>query len=216
MRRLAFSLLSATVLAAGAPLLLAQNDTPVKTQSQAANAAAYAFPALGTAPNIDQPGIEKMLREHGSDLLVVNFWATWCGPCVEELPYFIKVSGEHPPERVRFVGLSGDVEAQRETKLIPFLKEKGVPYPNYLLDVDADALITSLSKEWSGAFPATFLVAKDGTIVREILTEVNEAELREAISAELKKIDEKKKSATKENPENANPENSKESITRGS
>lgn len=153
-----------------------------------ADAKAFEFPALATIPKLNDAGYKAMTTTHGSDVLVVNFWATWCGPCVEELPHFIEVSKQNPPERVRFVGLSLDMDNQVDTKVIPFLKEKAIPYPNFLLDPeDADTFITSVSEEWSGAIPATMFYDRAGRKIGQLLEPVTQAELEEALKAALAK-----------------------------
>jgi len=57
---------------------------------------------------IKVPDLEKILNNKENKLLVVNFWATWCAPCVKELPAFEKVAGEYNESKVRFIMLSLD------------------------------------------------------------------------------------------------------------
>ena len=119
---------------------------------------------------------------------VIEFWATWCGPCVEELPHFIEVSKQNTAERVRFVGLSLDMDNQVDSKVIPFLKEKAIPYPNFLLDPeDADSFITSVSEEWSGAIPATMFYDRTGRKIGQLLEPVTKEELEAALKAAMAK-----------------------------
>ena len=135
----------------------------------------------------EQAFIEKMTREHGADLLVVNFWATNCAPCVAEMPYFARVSSEYPSSRVRVVGLSADLKRDHEKAVLPFLKDRKIPYANYHLFLDQEALITWFSESWSGELPATFFYDKSGKKLGEIAREVSYEELKKTIETLLPK-----------------------------
>ncbi len=180
----------AALALASAAIASAGDDPPAARDAGSAQAPSvgFAFPPLATLPKLNDAAYAEMIKGHGSDLLVVNFWATWCGPCVEELPHFAAVSRMNPPERVRFVGLSLDMDNQVESKVIPFLKEKAIPYPNFLLDPeDADKFISSVSEEWSGAIPATMFYDRQGRKVGELLEPVTQQELEAALGKALAK-----------------------------
>ncbi len=68
------------------------------------------------------PALEKTVLSDSDAVYVVNFWATWCGPCVKELPYFEQLNSENINVKVVLVSL--DFKNQFESKLIPFLKKK--------------------------------------------------------------------------------------------
>jgi len=162
---------------------------PAKADAPAERPAAYAFPAKGTVPKLDEKGYNAMTSTHGSDLLVVNFWATWCGPCVAELPHFVAVSKENPESRVRFVGMSLDMANQVDSVVVPFLEKKEIPYANFLLDADdADSFIGAVSNDWSGAIPATFIYDRSGNKIFERLTEMSEEELHAAVETAKAKV----------------------------
>jgi thiol-disulfide isomerase/thioredoxin len=116
----------------------------------------------GEARVIQEKELDRLLDGHGHRLLVVNFWATWCAPCVAEIPHFIEVSSEYREKGVLFVGLSADFLEGWQEKVPPFLKEKKVPYPNFVLDVDPNALIPKFAEAWTGSLPATFYYDRDG------------------------------------------------------
>ncbi len=141
----------------------------------------FEFPRAGTARLIDEKEIEKMLKTHGSDMLVVNFWATWCGPCVEELPYFVALSKELETEKVRIAGVSVDFDNQVEDVVIPFLQRREIPYSNVVYFGDPEAVMEIFSEEWTGAIPATFFFDREGNHLGEVLEAVTEEELRELV-----------------------------------
>lgn len=90
---------------------------------------------------------------------VVNFWATWCKPCVAELPAFQQLIEETADEPVRVLLVSLDFENQLEKRLLPFVEDRGLQNDViYLGDTKTNAWIDRVSPEWSGAIPATILL----------------------------------------------------------
>jgi len=79
---------------------------------------------------IGVPGLEKILSSSEDVLHVVNFWATWCPPCVTELPYFEKLSRELQGKEVKFILISLDFPSQVESSLIPFLRKNNITTEN--------------------------------------------------------------------------------------
>lgn len=141
------------------------------------------WPAAGKATKLAASDYASVVSGHPSDILVVNFWATWCAPCVEELPHFVKLAKELDPDKIAFVGMSLDFPKDLEAKVNPFLVEKGIPYPNFLLEVDdPDPFIEAISKNWNGNIPATFVYDPSGKVVAEVLQQVEEEELREFVT----------------------------------
>jgi thiol-disulfide isomerase/thioredoxin len=93
---------------------------------------------------------------------VINFWATWCKPCVAELPYFEQLYSAHQNEPVKVLLVSLDFAKQIKTKLIPFLQERNLQTPvAALLDGDYNAWIDKVSPQWDGAIPFTLIYKKD-------------------------------------------------------
>lgn len=87
---------------------------------------------------------------------VINFWATWCKPCVEELPYFEALTAAHKSDKVQIILISLDFPKQLESKLVPFVQEKQLQSKVVtLLDGKYNDWIDKVSTEWSGAIPAT-------------------------------------------------------------
>ncbi len=91
---------------------------------------------------------------------VVNFWATWCAPCVKELPYFQELHDTNKEVEVILVSL--DFPEKLETQLIPFIKKKNLtPQVILLDDPNENKWIPAVDSTWSGALPATLIFKKD-------------------------------------------------------
>lgn len=87
---------------------------------------------------------------------VVNFWATWCKPCVAELPTFKSLAQELESKPYKFIFVSLDFANQLEKRLVPFVKANfNKEEVAILTDTDVNAWINQVSKDWSGAVPAT-------------------------------------------------------------
>lgn len=111
-----------------------------------------------TFTEIDYNGLEKVLNKQDNKTYVVNFWATWCAPCVKELPYFEKINKQYKDKNVEVVLVSLDFPKHFDTKLKNFINEKQLQSELYALnDMDSNYWIPKVNKDWSGAIPATLI-----------------------------------------------------------
>lgn len=110
----------------------------------------------------DFDGLQNQLEKRDNKIHVVNFWATWCGPCVKELPHFEKILENYKRQNVDVLLVSLDFPNQYNAKLKPFLKEHKIKSKVVALDdVAMDTWIPKVDSDWSGALPAT-LIYKNG------------------------------------------------------
>ncbi|MGB1206477.1 MAG: TlpA disulfide reductase family protein [Chitinophagales bacterium] len=111
--------------------------------------------------------LEQMLarlEQKNDTVYVYNFWATWCKPCVEELPYFEQLQANYKDKKLKVVLVSLDFAEDVNKKVIPFMKKKQLKSEVLLLDAgNPNDWIDKISTEWSGVIPATLIVAKNGT-----------------------------------------------------
>ncbi|MEC3907157.1 redoxin domain-containing protein [Tamlana sp. 2201CG12-4] len=104
----------------------------------------------------DYAGFEKFLNLQDDKVHVVNFWATWCAPCVKELPYFEKLNAEYKNVEVLLVSL--DFPHLYDKKLKPFIKDKNLQSKVIALDdVDMNSWIPKVDENWSGSIPASII-----------------------------------------------------------
>lgn len=166
--------------AACSPAVEQQAPAPAREDAPTtATAGTYEFPAPPKVPLADQPEVERMLRTHGADLLVVNFWSTTCGPCLKEMPDFEALHRKYRDRGVRFVGLSTDADIfdDWEQRVSRKLQDLDVTYANMCLDVDPMEFIPFFSKDWGGAQPATFYYDGEGRKLGERLGALTREEL---------------------------------------
>ena len=110
----------------------------------------------------DYKGFEKFLNKKDDKIHVINFWATWCAPCVKELPYFEKLNSTYNNQNVEVLLVSLDFPHLYDKKLKPFIKEKKLTSKVIALDdVDMNTWIPKISKDWSGSIPATIIYKND-------------------------------------------------------
>ncbi|KGO86532.1 hypothetical protein Q765_09890 [Flavobacterium rivuli WB 3.3-2 = DSM 21788] len=110
----------------------------------------------------DYAGLEYFLKQKNDTTYVVNFWATWCVPCVAELPNFEKINANYKKNKVKVILVSLDMAKMIDTRLLPFIKEKQIKSEVLLLrDPDADSWISKVDSTWSGAIPATLIYNAD-------------------------------------------------------
>jgi thiol-disulfide isomerase/thioredoxin len=131
--------------------------------------------------------LSKLKEDAKGKVLVVNFWATWCGPCVAEFPEFVALDEKYRASGVNIVGISADDVADLQSKVVPFVKSAKARFPVYVQDVDdPQEMIDRVAKEWSGALPATFVFDKQGTLVYKRLGIIDRNELVGEIQKALK------------------------------
>jgi thiol-disulfide isomerase/thioredoxin len=95
------------------------------------------------------------------DFCVYNFWATWCAPCIRELPEFDKLSSENKNVKVRLISLDAVEELNGSVKL--FIQKREISSKVMLLDeTDFNEIIPGIDDKWSGAIPATLIVDRQG------------------------------------------------------
>ena len=101
---------------------------------------------------------KPILHFDNDTVYVINFWATWCRPCVEELPYFEQLNEEYSSEKVKVILVSLDFADELKTRVMPFLERREIKSKVVLLDEsDPNEFIDKVNTQWSGAIPATLV-----------------------------------------------------------
>lgn len=106
--------------------------------------------------------LEKRLSTNSDSVMVVNFWATWCKPCVEELPAFFKLENELKNEKFKLLLISLDFASHLEQRVKPFIKKHNITTEVILLhDPDANTWINKVNPDWDGSIPITLIFNKN-------------------------------------------------------
>jgi thiol-disulfide isomerase/thioredoxin len=121
-----------------------------------------------------KPAVLDGLR---GQVLIVNFWATWCEPCREEIPLFIRLRREYAGKRVEFVGISID----QAVKVIEFAKDFQIDYPLVLAGMEAVELSRRAGNK-AGVLPFTVILDRNGRLAGQLLGKVTEDALRQSIN----------------------------------
>ena len=143
------------------------------TQNDAETNAADNAPAATTEEAMASPAIKAVkldyisakMQDPSDTLHVLNFWATWCKPCIKELPYFEQVRENTEGKAIKFSYVNLDFADEIESKVRPFVEKKQLGGEVVLLDEpDQNYFINAIDSAWSGAIPATLFVAKGGAV----------------------------------------------------
>ena len=132
------------------------------------------------------PELEKILNNNDNKLYVINFWATWCAPCVKELPAFEKTSRDYDKAKVRFIFISLDFPSQIENQLIPFLKKNKIDAEvAVMMETDANLWIDKVDPSWQGNIPSTLILNNPKKIRYFHPEAIDEQGLRKLINSYL-------------------------------
>jgi thiol-disulfide isomerase/thioredoxin len=140
--------------------------------SEPAAPAASASGELWSQALRDVDGAPQTLAQWRGKVLVVNFWATWCAPCREEIPLFVKLQRQYGDRGLQFVGIAIDEPA----KVGPFAREFAINYPLLIGGIEAAEWSRQLGNR-AGALPFTLIVGRDGVVRMTHLGAIKEAAL---------------------------------------
>ncbi len=119
-----------------------------------------------TVEPITASEFEQVLEHHRGKVVLVNLWATWCIPCVQELPDLNLLQERYREKGLKVLAISFDDPETLEAKVQPFFDKRAPELVSYLsLEDDQYTLVEVLSDEWLGALPTTFILDQSGEIV---------------------------------------------------
>ncbi|MDX2034699.1 MAG: redoxin domain-containing protein [Blastocatellia bacterium] len=161
---------------------------PQTRKAPAKRPVAKAAPAGAPRVALLKPAdFEKLKNEAKGKVLVINFWATWCSPCVAEFPEFIAIDEKYRARGVEMVGISADDSTELKTSVTAFLRKQKAAFRNFVQDTDdPQQMVDVVDKEWPGVLPATFIYDKQGVRVYKRYGIIDREELLAAIEKALK------------------------------
>ena len=133
--------------------------------------------------SIDETRLEKLVKNDTENLLLVNVWATWCGPCAAELPDLVAMQRMYRQRKFQLVTISLD-EPEKKDNALKALEAKHVAAANYISAIsNRDRLADLLDKKWEGPVPYTLLIAPGGKVIHRQGGPIEPLELRRPLSS---------------------------------
>ncbi len=130
---------------------------------------------------LNESAYQRVLADQRGKVVLVNFWATWCAPCLEEMPMLVQLEASLKQRGFRLVTITVD-EKEQEREALQFLQKHRVLEPAYIKRTSSDdAFITAVDAKWSGAVPALFLFDRNGRKIQSFIGETEKKDLEPAI-----------------------------------
>ena len=128
------------------------------------------------------PELQKRLTQPTDTTYIVNFWATWCAPCVKELPSFEQVRTAYARKKVKVLLISLDYASQVDRKVRPFVQQRGLKAEVLVLnEPDPNEWLEKVDAKWSGALPFTLIFNNKTKQRATFERELTKAELTAAL-----------------------------------
>lgn len=126
--------------------------------------------------------LQELIQSKTEHIKVINFWATWCAPCIKELPLFEKLGRERSDVKVTLVSMDLDLDPNPE-KVHKFVARKKLQSQVLILDErDPNSWINQIDKNWSGALPATIIINGKTGQRKFVEKELHEGDLEKLIA----------------------------------
>jgi thiol-disulfide isomerase/thioredoxin len=131
--------------------------------------------------------LENLMHPTNDTVVLINFWATWCKPCIEELPDFVELEEQFKNSTIKFHYVSLDFKKNLKNSVIPFVEKQLSNKSVFLLDEpDYNSWINKIDSTWKGSIPATLIVYqlqnrffKEGQLSKsELFTELQQFNLK--------------------------------------
>lgn len=167
--------------------LLACSTANVATAA-ASQAAAQPAPArVGPAQLATAAQLRKVLASYRGRVVVLNFWATWCTPCLREIPDFVALEQELAPRGLKLIGVSMNEPAELAGVVEPFRRQYFPAFSTYLRnEPDMDSIASVVDAAWNEILPTTWVLGRDGRVVAKIQGRKNRDEFRALFEAALR------------------------------
>lgn len=142
-----------------------------------------------TVEPVTADGVDSLRRASDARVVLLNVWASWCRPCLDEMPGIVRLRGEYSRKDLDVILLSADDLSDLDSAVVPFLDKTGVNFPTYIIhfigEGDQDAFVRSLDPGWSGALPATLISARGPAGSRTLVGERSYEQLKKEVDVLL-------------------------------
>jgi len=135
--------------------------------------------------DIDSATLHSLILNDSRNLRVLNIWATWCRPCLEEFPIFVELHDKYQNENFDFIAVSADEQKDRE-KVLAFLKKQSSPVDSFIFESDSVyQLIYNESIGWNGSLPFTIVIDPQGNAIYRLNEAIEPVFFRELIANQI-------------------------------
>ncbi|HMQ67901.1 MAG TPA: TlpA disulfide reductase family protein [Ignavibacteria bacterium] len=134
----------------------------------------------------DKNTLDSIKEAGKGKVILFNYWATWCKPCVEEFPDLLKINEEYKDKdfKIIFVSLDFGKNFPKQTK--EFLKKMNVDFTTYYNNFSSDEeLINYMDKEWEGSIPGTFIFDKEGSLKKSYIGKTSYEDFKKSVDKYL-------------------------------
>lgn len=130
---------------------------------------------------VSESAYPNLIHANKGHVVVINFWATWCGGCRHEMPSLLDFEKRYSAKGVRLLLISAD-EISDEPKARAFLESLDGPPATWIKSAkDDDAFIRAVDPKWSGTLPSTFVYDRQGRLAKSFTGEIDVKELENAV-----------------------------------
>ena len=113
--------------------------------------------------------LRAVVAEHRGQVLLVNLWATWCSPCLKEIPDLMRLEATHRDRGLQLIAVAMDDPAALESQVIPFRDRTFPAWQTYQrAEADMDTLVSVIDPAWNEILPTSYLIGRDGNLKRVI------------------------------------------------
>ena len=139
------------------------------------------FIAAAALQPVNETAYRNVIQANRGHVVVINFWATWCGGCRAEMPSLLAFEKRHAASGVKLLLVSAD-ETTDEPKARAFLESLHAPEATYIKKAsDDDAFIRAVDPKWTGTLPSTFVYDRQGRLVKSFTGEIDIKVLNEVV-----------------------------------
>ena len=144
-------------------------------------------PKTQEVQGITADGLKTLLESTEGKVTVINFWATWCPPCVAEMPELAAFYQAYKRDALAFLALSLDSPDAIADTVTSFVNERQLPFPVYvMLERDLDVISTLVNQELAGVLPTTLVIDSDGAVKKIFEGAITREDLEAVVKPLLK------------------------------
>ena len=136
-----------------------------------------------TVEAISADDLRQLIAHHRGSVILVNFWATWCAPCVKEIPELMKLEEKYKTRGLKLIAVSMDEPEELESNVRPFVKKRFPGFVSYLCkESDHDKFASVIDPAWNEIMPTNFLLDRTGKLRATLAGGKSLAEFETAIT----------------------------------